>query len=737
MWNDAVITNAGRELLSRWTTGETLEITRAATGQGTASAVQLMAQTSLVSEKQAMSIVEKGERVANGVRIRLQITSKGVQAAYTINQIGIWARVGSEAEVLVAIYQDATGVRAPSESEMADYIFTFYATIQTTNDGEIVFTVDPLAAVTNDRFQTEVEKLEQADKDEKSAREEADNNEKKAREEADKALDKKIEDVKLEAVKPGTGLVKDEDGRTINHKNAVEAGTASGTSGAVSFGGKIKIPTITYDDTGHVTEAGFTEVTLPASPSFEAPVTSVNGKTGAVTLGKENIGLGNVDNVRQYSTENPPPYPVTSVNKKTGAVEIGATDLMTPLQAGDALADDDTLAFLDKSEGVAKSIQVGTLKLLLGGDAGKYGGLVTLTNDEKIDLNGKPGTVVNAAIVKRLGTGSIMVKSLDENVVTAALEGEQIKLTIGKGGGDTTVAVSVASDDTFTPASVAFRVSVFPYDTTLSENTPDMLKKAADEGVAASIWAVGDTYPCRLHGTVGTLTLDTTLWAYVVGFDHNEEIEGKGIYFGTFKNAAKDGVDVCLVDSGYNKSYTDGTKYFNMNHSSNTNVGGWKSCDLRYDILGSTHAKGADANATTTSSPVPNTLMAAFESELRAAMKPITKYTDNAGNKSTSAENVTKTIDYLPLFAEFEIFGERTYANSNEQNYQKQFDYWKNGNDKKKYRHDRPTTSAWWWSRSPTSGSTSTFVYTITDGAVNYGNADISTGVAAHFAIGS
>lgn len=38
------------------------------------------------------------------------------------------------------------------------------------------------------------------------------------------------------------------------------------------------------------------------------PVTSVNGKTGAV------IGL--------YSADNPPPYPVTSVNGKTGAVTI-------------------------------------------------------------------------------------------------------------------------------------------------------------------------------------------------------------------------------------------------------------------------------------------------------------------------------------------------------------------------------------------------------------------------------
>lgn len=52
------------------------------------------------------------------------------------------------------------------------------------------------------------------------------------------------------------------------------------------------------------------------------PVTSVAGKTGDVTLTKSNVGLGNVDNIKQYSASNPPPYPVTSVNGQTGAVEI-------------------------------------------------------------------------------------------------------------------------------------------------------------------------------------------------------------------------------------------------------------------------------------------------------------------------------------------------------------------------------------------------------------------------------
>ena len=57
------------------------------------------------------------------------------------------------------------------------------------------------------------------------------------------------------------------------------------------------------------------------------PVTSVNGKSGAsVKLDKTNIGLGNVDNVKQYSASNPPPYPVTSVNGQTGAVTIDIPD---------------------------------------------------------------------------------------------------------------------------------------------------------------------------------------------------------------------------------------------------------------------------------------------------------------------------------------------------------------------------------------------------------------------------
>lgn len=62
------------------------------------------------------------------------------------------------------------------------------------------------------------------------------------------------------------------------------------------------------------------------------------------TYTKNEVGLGNVDNVRQYSASNPPPYPVTSVNGQTGAVSvtadgIGAASKETVKQLSETIAD--------------------------------------------------------------------------------------------------------------------------------------------------------------------------------------------------------------------------------------------------------------------------------------------------------------------------------------------------------------------------------------------------------------
>ena len=60
----------------------------------------------------------------------------------------------------------------------------------------------------------------------------------------------------------------------------------------------------------------------PGSPSTGDFLVYNNGGWTAATPSAADVGLGNVDNVQQYSASNPPPYPVTSVNGETGTVVL-------------------------------------------------------------------------------------------------------------------------------------------------------------------------------------------------------------------------------------------------------------------------------------------------------------------------------------------------------------------------------------------------------------------------------
>lgn len=62
----------------------------------------------------------------------------------------------------------------------------------------------------------------------------------------------------------------------IGHSNKITAGTAKGSSGAISHQGNIDIPSITYDSNGHVTSTGKTTVTLPENDNYISGVTASN-----------------------------------------------------------------------------------------------------------------------------------------------------------------------------------------------------------------------------------------------------------------------------------------------------------------------------------------------------------------------------------------------------------------------------------------------------------------------------
>ena len=72
----------------------------------------------------------------------------------------------------------------------------------------------------------------------------------------------------------------------------------------------------------------YTASEVGARPDTWMPTAAeVGARPSTWTPSKSNVGLGNVDNVRQYSASNPPPYPVTSVNGKTGAVTVESSML--------------------------------------------------------------------------------------------------------------------------------------------------------------------------------------------------------------------------------------------------------------------------------------------------------------------------------------------------------------------------------------------------------------------------
>lgn len=109
------------------------------------------------------------------------------------------------------------------------------------------------------------------------------------------------------------------------------------------------------------------------------------------------VGLGNVDNVKQYSASNPPPYPVTSVNGKTGAVTISALPTVTTADNG---------KFLRVVNGVwaadAAFVKADTQATYVPVSVGAPTSVNHATTKEYVD--GKTGAIQASALLKSGGT---------------------------------------------------------------------------------------------------------------------------------------------------------------------------------------------------------------------------------------------------------------------------------------------------------------------------------------------
>ncbi|MBR1603941.1 MAG: hypothetical protein IJ667_10970, partial [Synergistaceae bacterium] len=181
------------------------------------------------------------------------------------------------------------------------------------------------------------------------------------------------------------------------------------------------------------------------------------------------------------------------------------------------------------------------------------------------------------------GTGAFTAASSDTSIATVEVNNKLKTLTINsKAPGSCSVTCALGETGNHRAVTEAIPVEILYK--SLEDTDWQTIKTIGAAGTGANYWDVGDSKTITLNGTVGTLALNSfSCKVFILDFNYRGD---NGVYFGGFKSTA--GVDIALCDSKSNSGSEDGTKYFNMNHWGNVNYGGWKGCDLRYDILGST-----------------------------------------------------------------------------------------------------------------------------------------------------
>ena len=283
----------------------------------------------------------------------------------------------------------------------------------------------------------------------------------------------------------------------------------------------------------------------------------------------------------------------------------------------------------------------------------------------------------------------ILVTTRPNTKVTASLNGKTVSATSNSSGlavlkipglGTWTISVTINGVSN----SIDYEVkAIAQYELTLSTDletfTWDTIDSISKSGKAASIWSVGDKKTVNINGT--------DYQFQIIGFNHDTKTTG-----GTA------GITFQMVDCMNTAT--------SMN-SSETNSGGWTSCEMRTSRL--------------------NSIFSSLPADLQNVIKAVNKLT-SAGSRSAT---INTTSDKLFLLSEVEIYGSTTHSKSGEGS---QYAYYAAGNSKSKKSNGSIIE---WWERSPYGSDSMSFcsVSGLSGNASTYSRADASRGVAFGFCV--
>lgn len=168
------------------------------------------------------------------------------------------------------------------------------------------------------------------------------------------------------------------------------------------------------NDKGYI--MGYTE-TDPTVPAWAKATTKPS-------YAKSEIGLGNVDNVRQYSSDNPPPYPVTKVNGKTGDVKLDAEDVGARASTwmpthSDVGADKSGTAASAVSAHNTKTDAHNDIRLLITTLTTRLDALAN-SDDDTLDQMAEVVAYIksNRNLIEQITTGKVSVSDIVNNLTT-------------------------------------------------------------------------------------------------------------------------------------------------------------------------------------------------------------------------------------------------------------------------------------------------------------------------------